>query len=96
MTANEAEALREGDSTTSKATVTSEDIKPYYIALTIVALFATVTGVGFVTLLCVLLRNKSSAKAPITRAPSESAYDNPTYKVIISAARTIEAPANAT
>ncbi|RWS13599.1 epidermal cell surface receptor-like protein [Dinothrombium tinctorium] len=71
---NEAEALRES------STTEAEIIRPYYVALTIVALFAIVTGIGFVAMLCVLLKTKSSAKAPITRAPSESAYDNPTYK----------------
>ena len=56
-------------------------IRPYYIALMIVAILATFTGIGFITLLCVLVKTKTSAKASITRAPSEAAYDNPTYKV---------------
>lgn len=70
--ANEAEALKESSS--------GEAIKPYYIALMIVAIFAIITGIGFVTLLCVLMKTKTCAKAAITRAPSEAAYDNPTYK----------------
>lgn len=73
LAANEAEALRENEN--------SDATKAYYIALVIVALFAVVTGIGFATVLYVLLRKQSTAKAPITRAPSESAYDNPTYKV---------------
>ncbi|RWS31371.1 epidermal cell surface receptor-like protein [Leptotrombidium deliense] len=71
---NDAEALRESSANEA------EIIRPYYVALTVVTLFAIITGIGFVAILCVLMRTKCSAKAPITRAPSESAYDNPTYK----------------
>jgi hypothetical protein len=73
ITANEAEALRENHNT--------ELVRPYYIALLIVAIFAILTGIGFIAVLCVLMKIKTSAKASITRAPSETAYDNPTYKV---------------
>lgn len=58
----------------------SDELRPYYIALTIMALFAAVTSIAFLSLLCVILRSKSSAKAPITRSLSDQAYDNPTYK----------------
>jgi len=58
----------------------TEELRPYYIALTIMALFAAVTSIAFLSLLCIILRSKSS-KAPITRNPStDEAYDNPTYK----------------
>ncbi|XP_076313883.1 uncharacterized protein LOC143226591 isoform X3 [Tachypleus tridentatus] len=69
----EAEALQgtSDDSNTKKA---------YYVALIIVAIVAAVAGLGFIVLLIILMKKQSSAKAPITRAPSESAYDNPTYK----------------
>ncbi|XP_022248827.1 LOW QUALITY PROTEIN: putative epidermal cell surface receptor [Limulus polyphemus] len=69
----EAEALQgtSNDSNTKKA---------YYVALIIVAIVAAVAGLGFIVLLIILMKKQSSAKAPITRAPSESAYDNPTYK----------------
>ncbi|UYV82968.1 hypothetical protein LAZ67_22001583 [Cordylochernes scorpioides] len=54
----------------------------YYVALIIVAIIATITGLAFFTLLAVLLRRQATAKASISRPPaSESAYDNPTYKV---------------
>lgn len=52
----------------------------YYVALIVVAIVASVAGVGFIIVLIILMRKQSSAKAPITRSPSESAYDNPTYK----------------
>ena len=58
----------------------SDELRPYYIALTIMALFAAVTSIAFLSLLCVILRSKSSAKAPITRSLSDQAFDNPTYK----------------
>lgn len=47
----------------------------------VVAILAIITSVGFATLLCMIMKNKTCAKAAITRAPSEAAYDNPTYKV---------------
>lgn len=53
----------------------------YYIALIVVAIVAAVAGLAFAVVLVLLLRRQSTAKAPITRNPSESAYDNPTYKV---------------
>lgn len=71
LIANEAEALRENQVTDAR----------YLYCLLIVSLFAVITAIGFVVVLYFLLRRQSSAKAPITRAPSESAYDNPTYKV---------------
>ncbi|XP_050037028.1 uncharacterized protein [Dermacentor andersoni] len=52
----------------------------YYIALIVVAIVAAVAGLAFAVVLVLLLRRQSTAKAPITRNPSESAYDNPTYK----------------
>lgn len=68
--------------------VKSDELKPYYLALTIVALFAALTSIAFLSLLCIMLRSKSSAKAPITRgspspigsATCDQAYDNPSYK----------------
>jgi hypothetical protein len=70
--ANSAEALRENEVMDTR----------YFYCLVIVSSFAAVTGIGFVIVLYFLLRKQSTAKAPITRAPSESAYDNPTYKVL--------------
>ena len=60
----------------------AEELKPYYIALTIMAFFTAVTSIAFLSLLCIMLRSKSSAKAPITPSPSltDQAYDNPSYK----------------
>lgn len=60
-----------------------EENKAYFIALVVVAVVAAVAGFGFVLLLVLLVRRQASAKAPISRTPSESAYDNPTYKVSI-------------
>ncbi|KFM61044.1 putative epidermal cell surface receptor, partial [Stegodyphus mimosarum] len=59
-----------------------EENRAYFIALVVVAVVAAVAGFGFVLLLVLLVRRQASAKAPISRTPSESAYDNPTYKVI--------------
>lgn len=83
---NEALASESTKSTATATTSThhhslkSDELRPYYIALTIMALFAAVTSIAFLSLLCVILRSKSSAKAPITRSLSDQAYDNPTYK----------------
>jgi len=80
ISANEAEALRESDIMDGR----------YLYCLVIVSVFATVTGIAFVVVLYFLLRKQSSAKAPITRAPSESAYDNPTYKTYEVGERPVE------
>lgn len=80
---NEALASESTKSTstgTHQHSLKSDELRPYYIALTIMALFAAVTSIAFLSLLCVILRSKSSAKAPITRSLSDQAYDNPTYK----------------
>lgn len=57
-----------------------DENRAYFIALVVVAVVAAVAGFGFVLLLVLLVRRQASAKAPISRTPSESAYDNPTYK----------------
>ncbi|CAL1285069.1 unnamed protein product [Larinioides sclopetarius] len=61
---------------------TEEENKAYFIALVVVAVVAAVAAFGFILLLILLVRRQASAKAPISRTPSESAYDNPTYKFI--------------
>ncbi|CAN7941651.1 unnamed protein product, partial [Ixodes pacificus] len=53
----------------------------YYIALIVVAIVAAVASLAFAVVLVLLLRRQSTAKAPITRNPSESAYDNPTFYI---------------
>lgn len=58
-----------------------DENRAYFIALVVVAVVAAVAGFGFVLLLVILVKRQASAKAPISRTPSESAYDNPTYKV---------------
>ena len=63
----------------------SDELRPFYIALAIMALFATTTSIAFFALLCILLRSKSSAKMPISRSLSDQAYDNPTYNACDSA-----------
>ncbi|CAG2101736.1 unnamed protein product [Medioppia subpectinata] len=80
ISANEAEALRESDLMDGR----------YFYCLVIVSVFAAVTAIAFVVVLYFLLRKQSSAKAPITRAPSESAYDNPTYKTYEIGERPVE------
>lgn len=57
-----------------------EETKAYYVALIVVAVIATAAGFGFILLLVILLKRQATAKAAITRAPSETAYDNPTFK----------------
>ncbi|XP_042895339.1 uncharacterized protein [Parasteatoda tepidariorum] len=57
-----------------------DENRAYFIALVVVAVVAAVAGFGFVLLLVILVKRQASAKAPISRTPSESAYDNPTYK----------------
>ncbi|XP_067133098.1 putative epidermal cell surface receptor isoform X1 [Centruroides vittatus] len=57
-----------------------EETKAYYVALIVVAVIATAAGFGFILLLIILLKRQATAKAAITRAPSETAYDNPTFK----------------
>lgn len=74
------EGNRSSSATTQHHSLKSDELRPYYIALTIMALFAAVTSIAFLSLLCVILRSKTSAKAPITRSLSDQAYDNPTYK----------------
>ncbi|GFW97730.1 putative epidermal cell surface receptor [Trichonephila clavipes] len=59
---------------------TEEENRAYFIALVVVAVVAAVAAFGFILLLVLLVRRQASAKAPISRTPSESAYDNPTYK----------------
>lgn len=62
------------------SSLSEDENKAYYIALIVVAIVAAVAGLGFVVLLIIILKKQSTAKAPITRNSSESAYDNPTYK----------------
>ncbi|XP_022245471.1 putative epidermal cell surface receptor isoform X2 [Limulus polyphemus] len=71
---NDPEALQENQSSTNTYS------KAYYVALIIVAIIAGVTGLGFIILLILLMKKQSSAKAPISKAPSKTDYDNPTFK----------------
>ncbi|XP_054711339.1 uncharacterized protein LOC129220928 [Uloborus diversus] len=69
----QAEPLHSGDEV-------EDENRAYFIALVVVAVVAAVAAFGFILLLVILVRRQASAKAPISRTPSESAYDNPTYK----------------
>lgn len=63
----------------------SEDRGDYYGPLVIVAILATIAILSTLVLLLILLKRHSQNKASITQPPriSQSAYDNPTYKVEI-------------
>lgn len=71
---NDPEALQENQNNTNTHN------RAYYVALIIVAIVAGVTGLGFIILLILLMKKQSSAKAPISKAPSKTDYDNPTFK----------------
>jgi hypothetical protein len=93
ITCENCDAMNEALASETKTTATTattvqinhslkaEELKPYYFALAIMGLFAAVTSIAFLSLLCIILRSKSSANALITRTPgSDQAYDNPSYK----------------
>ncbi|XP_064484576.1 putative epidermal cell surface receptor isoform X2 [Ornithodoros turicata] len=79
-TTTESNEIEDSKAVAFHSTEDKRTTETYYIALIIVAILAVVACLAFAIALVMLLKRQSTAKAPITRNPSESAYDNPTYK----------------